>query len=117
MVLGGCATLDWGEFDGERTRMAEPGVYDVIVVASDDMKYFDGRRRLRLKPGLHELRLVSSKPETRFTLGSVTLPLDVKPCIRYSFVAKHNQRTKVDDWKLISAGETVLAGCEPASSK
>lgn len=117
MVLGGCATLDWGEFDGQRTRMADPDVYDVIVVAADGMQNFDERTRQRLKPGFHLLQLASSKPGRPGSVATVPLPLNVKPCTRYSFVAKHHQRASVDDWELISAGETQMAGCDPASSK
>lgn len=112
-----CATLQWGEFDGQRTRMSDPDVYDVVVVAVDGMAQFDGRTNQRLKPGPHLLELASAKRAGHGGVSTVPFPINVKPCTRYSFVAKYRSRTNIDAWDLVPTGETLMAGCETAPVK
>lgn len=112
LCLTGCATMQWGEFDGQRTKMSDPDVYDVLVMAADGHANFDERKRQRLKPGVHLLVVASAKKGNNGEVSSISFPIVVKPCTRYSFVAKHRSRANIYNWDLVPAGETTMAGCE-----
>jgi len=112
LALSGCATMQWGEFDGQRLKKADPDVYDVIVVAIDGMARFDGRTIERLKPGFHLLQVASTRKGQHSEISTMSLPISVKPCTRYSFVAKYHQRVSIQNWELVATGETLMAGCE-----
>lgn len=112
VLLSGCASMQWGEFDGQRKKMADPDVYDVIVVAVDGRADFGGRTNYRLQPGFHLLQVASSKQGNHGEVSVIPLPISVKPCTRYSFAAKHHSRIGIENWDLLSTGETLMPGCE-----
>ncbi|HMM65471.1 MAG TPA: hypothetical protein PKC03_00895 [Dokdonella sp.] len=112
LCLTGCATMQWGEFDGQRSRTSDPDVYDVLVVAADGLANFDKRKQQRLKPGFHLLVVASAKKGNNGEVASISFPINVKPCTRYSFVAKHRSRLDIYNWDLVPVGETTMAGCE-----
>ena len=109
--LTGCSSIPYGEFDGQRVKFTDPDVYDVIIVASDGNAYFDDRKTMQLKPGYHLLQLASSKQGARGEVAYQAFPLNVKPCTRYSFVAKHEERFKITEWILTPTGEMLLPKC------
>jgi hypothetical protein len=108
--LIGCTLGNYSVIDGNRITVADPYVFDVVIVGVDGQMYPDQPKELQIAPGLHLLHLASTK-ENRFRDITVQdFPIDVAPCTRYRIVAKHSSPFDNRHWSPVVEG-TPLPGC------
>jgi len=113
-LLSGCASvpgLPYSEFYGRASNSA-PNIHNVRLELIDGVVLFDNESTVAgaieykwLEPGRHNLYVKADMPGNH-ELRKLTI--EVKPCTRYTFVAKDADST----WEAVNTGVSAVPRCK-----
>lgn len=120
LAFAGCATTGpYSEVTGEGLAQQTANEEDVLVLGVDGRLILSGTKTERVEPGQRLMLLGTVRQDRRSRGSSTTVPLNVKPCMRYYFVAAHENMTTVHPWQLVLKKVEPIEGCvaEPPAAK
>lgn len=112
MLLSGCAsTGPYSELDGNGSSRAQPNEADVLIMGTDGKMDPAGSRTAMVDPGNHYFLIASTRTDRRGRAEMRTLPLKMKPCVRYMLAAHHPHSISPRDWEVMIKAEEAIPGC------
>lgn len=112
LSLAACTTnAPYAEISGERVARAD-GHEDSVVIAGIDGKLDLSQPTWTLiEPGRRFLLLDTARNKSQRERTATFVALDVKPCTRYFYVARHESTTKLQPWRPVLAGTEPIGEC------
>ncbi|SES65609.1 hypothetical protein [Thalassotalea agarivorans] len=112
-LLSACASEPYAIIDGSKSNPADDQNVDVYITGIDGQRYFDDRKWDTLTPGHHDIQFTSSKADKNGNYRYTSVPLVLKPCVRYSVSAQHASALRYDnkEWKIVIE-EKPIKSCE-----
>jgi hypothetical protein len=111
VTLTACATnAPYAEVSGLKTARADAFEEEIIIRAVDGKLDLNSAREMTLEPGPRMLLLDSAR-NWRGAGRAAMVPLNVKACLRYQFVARHASMSDLRPWQVVLKDVQPIPEC------
>jgi hypothetical protein len=125
LILSGCASkAPWSEISGQRDVWIDSYSEPIDIVAVDGRMNAPGTKVQQVEPGQRVVILASARrsmidqrlpstvrPSIAPLQRGTTVSVDAKPCVRYSFMARHESSTQLQPWQLVLTMRELIPHC------
>ncbi|TXH66117.1 MAG: hypothetical protein E6Q88_12610 [Lysobacteraceae bacterium] len=101
----------WAEIKLDGDTNETLGEYRTVLVAIDGSREIVAKALYELQPGRTRLQLASRKRGKSGEMTSLPYEIELKPCVRYLFVADHAQQTETRRWRPVVKSEEPIKAC------
>jgi len=113
ITLTGCASTSqpYAEISGEKINRANPHEEEVFIMAIDGRLDPTRPKTALLEPGQRQLVLQSIRQAKATHRSGADVTLNAKPCLRYHFVARHENVTHVTPYAIVLSNVEPIPEC------